>query len=1110
MSFDTHQLFIIEDGVTVDRTTLIHDESAFNWTNTRGRRGTATVPLMIDAGTSYMPKVGWPVLIYDVDTSDVTLSKRVWLGFVMDMDFAYWDDAGDLVITLNCVTFEAYFDTIQTPENDYLGQNAGAIFTAIFTAVIGQLPSQVPITLGTVDAGVDISERQYNGNSNSASDFQQLATDSAFVWYVDPRDAKVYFHAFDARPSAITLTTPDCLWETINWKQSQADFRDRQLIQALPPNTLPALTATFLGDGTTDTFTLPQLASQVTAAYITTAVYPSSNAVFTGQPNPGDVVQTDSFRSPGFPYTFVTTLDNTVTFQVLIGATAADTAQNLADAINANPATAGIGYSTPTWVNTEINAGAVTGSSFPVTSKFAGNLIINLTASAANFSWSDNPMAGGVLSGVVSLSVGTGSSGLFEVTYQPGSSTIQTRNPIADGVTLSVSYLPSVTGQLGAANDLAASLGISSQFRQQATRGANTAPDAQQQNAAILAAYATLPKVFTVQTFKPGGYCGELSTVLFTVPANAAAVLNGQWLIQEMRGDWIAGFEDLDPPYNTFRYTYTLINTTEISTYQDTLARLIDTGPLPPLAAPQEASPAAAPTGNPLTGGDGSGTMPAGQDWVQETLALAILDSNADLVAGGGDGKTLSSATRTFVSGDVGTYIVIAASTGWTEGSYLITSVSAGSAIVGTAPAADGTTGGLWGTADPHIYQFTWAPAISYWTSNPIAIVEVLTGNGDSPLTFTTKQTTPFRYAERGFVVEPISGNLGGDYTIEPGSGKITFRDAPELAQIVLVEYFPDQPHKLPRRKPGDVVHSPLFVVAKDDPDLTGKIIMTSPDGITWTERTTPIPSSGFCVAYGAGLYVVGADLASGTHEIATSPDAINWTARSSPADSHEVLAVIYAAGLFVALWKASGNTNVMTSPDGITWTSHTVPSPANNWTALAFGTGGFVATGTNGNAMTSPDGITWTDQSTSLSVDFDCVAFGAGIYSAIGGSEGSGEHLETSPDGVTWTLQPDLDSYPYPFLGVVFGGGQFVAVTATFIEDPANKSATSADGITWVTHTTGLNQTWQAVTFGAGIYCAVANDFGLTNAIMTSTDGVSWTSRTTPAASFCEAIIYG
>lgn len=1118
MSVGQGQVYIWESGVRTDRSLFVHDESAFTWTNTRGQRGTAQFTLMIDAGITYLPKAGWVVEIWDVDQASVALNQRVWLGLINDFAPTYIDDAGNYFVQVNCVTFEMLFDSIPTPQSDYQAMMSGDIFTGIFNGVIGLISVPVTITLGTVDSGVFISDRQYTGNTNSAADFAQLSTDAAYVWYVDPRDAKVYYHAYSSRPAADPIT--DGLYGTISWAQNQSDFRDRQLIQSVAPvNPLPGLTATFLGDGTTTAWTLPSIASQVTSAAITTMSFGTSDAVFTGQPNPGDTIVTSCPGMAVFTYTFVATLDNTVPFQVLIGATAADTAQNLADCFNGVPSRAGIGYSSPSFVSTEIQAGALTGSTFTVTARIGGVAVIALTESATNFSWSANPISQGSLSGILQLSVGPTGGGLFEVQYDPGTPNITTVDPVKDGVTLTITYQPAVAGQLGLQSGVAASLGLPSQFRIQAARGATSAEALTQQAAAELAIFAALPKTVTITNYIRHLFCGELATLALTDPAVAAAVLNGQWLIQEIQAKWIAGSEFQLPPYDYFQVTYTLINTTEISTYQDTLAKMVDTGPFQqptPLTPSAIAQP---PTGTPIESGTSAASMTAGQQWVQESLALAITDSGDDLVMG--SGTSVSSASHSFSSGDVGLILVIAPGTiGWTAGQYTIVSVSAGAATLSGAPATAGATAGPWGLASSKGFQFTWAPAVSYWTGNQIAIVEILTPNNDSPLTFKARQLTPFRYAEQSFTIQPISGNLGGDYVIN--GDILTLRDAPASDDIVLVEYFPDQPEKLPHRKAGDPpAHTPLFLIAMDDGTSAGLIAMTSPDGITWTVRTVPLADTGWtCAVNDSGsTYVLGTEQnTSVPDEVASSSDAITWTAHSTPADNMEVFKIIWGGGQFVALTNASGAT-VMTSPDGVTWTGHSVPTPGAGWLDLAYSPslGLYVAISSRSSTqpakiMTSTDAVTWTDLTTGTDVPVSmnnstCIAWGAGIFVVLGGLDGSGQNLVTSTDGITWTQQTDPNLFGW--LGVTFGGGKFVAVGHTAFGD---QTMNSADGITWTSAAAAANKTWVAVAYSStlSLYVAVASQAAATDNVMTSPDATTWTSATTPSAAFLHGVCFG
>jgi hypothetical protein len=175
---------------------------------------------------------------------------------------------------------------------------------------------------------------------------------------------------------------------------------------------------------------------------------------------------------------------------------------------------------------------------------------------------------------------------------------------------------------------------------------------------------------------------------------------------------------------------------------------------------------------------------------------------------------------------------------------------------------------------------------------------------------------------------------------------------------------------------------------------LRGTVI-TSPDGVTWTTRTSEFGSIDiYDVAYGNGLYVaVGL-----TGALATSPDGITWTQRTS-GTTRDLYCVCYGNGLFVA---AGHFATIITSPDGITWTARTSNfSASGNISAIFYGNGLFVALGQGGPPVTSPDGITWTQGSGSIgSAIIDSVCYGNGLFVAVGSSG----KLYTSPDGMAWT----------------------------------------------------------------------------------------------------------
>ena len=101
-------------------------------------------------------------------------------------------------------------------------------------------------------------------------------------------------------------------------------------------------------------------------------------------------------------------------------------------------------------------------------------------------------------------------------------------------------------------------------------------------------------------------------------------------------------------------------------------------------------------------------------------------------------------------------------------------------------------------------------------------------------------------------------------------------------------------------------------------------------------------------VTFGNNLFVAVSKKTSG-NRVMTSPDGITWTSRSSAADN-EWYGVTFGNNLFVAVSSTGSGNRVMTSPDGITWAS--LSSAADNsWRSVTFGNNLFVAVSESGNS---------------------------------------------------------------------------------------------------------------------------------------------------------------
>ena len=300
--------------------------------------------------------------------------------------------------------------------------------------------------------------------------------------------------------------------------------------------------------------------------------------------------------------------------------------------------------------------------------------------------------------------------------------------------------------------------------------------------------------------------------------------------------------------------------------------------------------------------------------------------------------------------------------------------------------------------------------------------------------------------------------------------------------------------------------------------------ILTSPDGVTWTTRSSGTASQLSRIAYGNGIFVaVGA---SGT--ILTSPDGVTWTLRVSGIADH-LSGVAYGKGIFVvvggsspaSIGPSSGYLSVViiTSSDGITWTPRS-PGTTNPISAVAYGNGIFVAvantpppmgfnpsssvqhvtsSGFDAIILTSSDGVTWTPQSSSGASFLSDVAYGDGLFVAVGGF-----NILTSPDGIIWT--PQSSGSANSLSGITHGNGIFV------VGGYLGVILTSPNGVTWTTRSSGITDNLSGIAYGNGSFVAVGgfSNIGPSGSILTSPDGVTWTTRSSGSSNNLFGVAYG
>ena len=249
----------------------------------------------------------------------------------------------------------------------------------------------------------------------------------------------------------------------------------------------------------------------------------------------------------------------------------------------------------------------------------------------------------------------------------------------------------------------------------------------------------------------------------------------------------------------------------------------------------------------------------------------------------------------------------------------------------------------------------------------------------------------------------------------------------------------------------------------------SGSVIgATSEDGITWTTRTSLMPSGASWSAGAWGYFNDGSSL---------------------PGES---------SSRFVAVAGGSANTTGAWSADGITWTATSMNTSA-TWTDVCFGEGRFVAIASDSTTVRiSGDGENWDSTGTLGRTGYTCIAYGLGLYVAARSGSSIGAW---STDGVTWIeiAMPSSSSWNK----IAYGNGRFVALSTS----SGTVTAYSITGKVWYAGTLPVSTSWTNICYGQGVFLAVTNS----TTAATSQDGVNWTSRTmSTAASGFSAAVFG
>lgn len=308
--------------------------------------------------------------------------------------------------------------------------------------------------------------------------------------------------------------------------------------------------------------------------------------------------------------------------------------------------------------------------------------------------------------------------------------------------------------------------------------------------------------------------------------------------------------------------------------------------------------------------------------------------------------------------------------------------------------------------------------------------------------------------------------------------------------------------------------------------------LFTSDDGITWAARDSKIQDTNQLqsIAFGAGRFVAVGYQGHTT----TSTDGVTWTPGSVPTSvaGDYLYYVRFVNGKF---WVSSSDDNTVrtwTSADGLTWIQPALALPpgkfvgevafgnlvyaasgesdllwsadGTTWNLASFALGGgssframryvndrFIAVGESGEIVTSTDAVNWAPQTSGVSASLTDVAFGNGLYVAVGeGNPGFVPNaILTSPNASTWTQTVAGPAQTTQLNGVASGNGKLVAVGL------GGTIVTSLDGLAWASPSSGTTNNLLDVAYGNGVFVAVGGGAQVRTAA--DTDLTTWTPRT-------------
>jgi hypothetical protein len=257
-------------------------------------------------------------------------------------------------------------------------------------------------------------------------------------------------------------------------------------------------------------------------------------------------------------------------------------------------------------------------------------------------------------------------------------------------------------------------------------------------------------------------------------------------------------------------------------------------------------------------------------------------------------------------------------------------------------------------------------------------------------------------------------------------------------------------------------------------------VILSSPDGLNWTQRASPLDDMEAVASDGTQWLAVGTIHAGPDGpSIYASQDGLEWSPQpfvSLNGPPGGLNGIVYEGGL----WIAVGNRGtIIVSLDRTRWDMRPTGMQSHLMDIATDGEA-WVAVGTAGAILTSDDGLSWSAATSGTAQDLLAVAYGGSEWLAVG-TEGT---ILTSRDRVLWYPQTLTAA---SLRGIAYSGDTWIVVG----EEGA---VARRVGSNWTLAHLETTPTLHALAH-CGLWSAVGDD----GKILTSPDGLNWKRAISP-----------